>query len=720
MNPSGIPFPELPARIGDLSTIAANLSWSWSRDARVLFRSIDPVLWHRTRHNPIAVLQQAGAARLAECATHPEFLRLYDAVREKAERDAQETDTWFARAAQDRPGGTVAYFCAEFGLHSSVPIYAGGLGVLAGDHCKGASDLGVPLVGVGLAYTKGYFDQVVGLDGWQQDASEPFNPAVTPLEWVENAEGGRRLVTIEMSGRRVHVGAWRMHVGRVPLYLLDTNLEGNDPADREISHALYAGGRMHRLRQEWLLGVGGVRVLRALGIDPAAWHANEGHAAFMMVERVRELCAQGTAVAEAMRRVRNSTVFTTHTPVPAGHDVFSHAEVMACADSIYAASGLDADRVLALGHHPEGSADEFHMTVAAIRLSRRVNGVSRVHGAVTRRMWRSLWPDRPLDQIPIGHVTNGVHLPSWIANSMVDLFDRELDPGWGERLDDPALLERVLAMDDAVLWATHQRLKVYLLEFIREEARRQWRDERPAAGHLVGAGTLLSDSALTIGFARRFATYKRAALLLRDPDRLRRLLCDPRRPVQLIFSGKAHPADVQGKVLLQQIYNATRDAQFEGRIAFLEDYELHIAHRLVQGVDLWLNLPRVPLEACGTSGMKAALNGVPQLGTEDGWWAEGYTGLNGWCIPAAAPDDPDPDASDAEQLFQLLEEQVVPAFFTRDGRGVPSEWVRRMKHAIRTAGERFTARRMLQQYVREYYLPSIAGDPAGDDPPRMA
>ncbi len=719
MNPTGIPFPELPPRIAELSAIAANLSWSWSRDARVLFRAVDPVLWHQSRHNPIAVLQEAGAARLAECAEDPEFLRLYDAVREKAERDAQETDTWFSRTAGERRDATVAYFCAEFGLHSSVPIYAGGLGVLAGDHCKAASDLGVPLVGVGLAYTKGYFDQVVGLDGWQQDAPEPFTPAVTPLEWVLNSAGGRRLVTIEMSGRRVHVGAWRMRVGRVPLFLLDTNIDGNEAVDRELSHALYAGDRTHRLRQEWLLGVGGVRVLRALGFAPAAWHANEGHAAFMMVERVRELCARGASWDDAVRAVRNTTVFTTHTPVPAGHDVFTHAELLACAEPMTDDPGFDTPRVLALGRHPENGSDEFHMTVAAIRLARRVNGVSRVHGAVTQRMWRSLWPERPLDRLPIGYVTNGVHLPSWVANAMVDLLDRELDPGWGDRMDDPALLERVLAMDDMALWRTHQRLKVYLLEFIREEARRQWRDERPAAGHLVGAGTLLSDQALTIGFARRFATYKRAALLLRDPDRLRRLLSDPRRPVQLIFSGKAHPADVQGKVLLQEVYNATRDPHYEGRIAFLEDYELHIAHRLVQGVDLWLNLPRVPLEACGTSGMKAALNGVPQLGTEDGWWAEGYTGLNGWCIPAAAPDDPDPDASDSEQLFRLLEEQVVPAFFTRDARGVPTEWVRRMKHAIRTAGERFTARRMLEQYVRDYYLPAVVGDPAGDDPPLM-
>ncbi len=716
MSPSGVPLPALPTRIGDLSSIATNLSWSWSRDARVLFRAIDPVLWHSTRHNPIALLEQVDPARLTACAADPAFLRLYDAVREKARHDAEATDTWFARTAGERSRSTIAYFCAEFGLHSSVPIYAGGLGVLAGDHCKAASDLGVPLVGVGLLYTKGYFDQVVGLDGWQQDATEPFDPGITPLERVLNDAGGRDLVSITMSGRTVRVGAWKMLVGRVPLFLLDTDLEENDPADRELSHALYGGGRVHRLRQEWVLGVGGVRVLRAVGIAPDAWHANEGHATFMMVERLREMCTAGTPINEAIVRVRNTTVFTTHTPVPAGHDVFRESEVLSCAGSICEAAGVKAERLLALGRHPGGEPG-FHMTVAAIRLARRVNGVSRIHGDVTRRMWEGLWPDRAVDAVPIGYVTNGVHLPTWMANDMVDRLDVQFGSQWSDRLDDPAFPEQLLALDDAALWETHRRLKIYLLEFIREDARRQWREARPAAAHLVGAGTLLSDNALTIGFARRFATYKRAALLLRDTDRLHRLLSDPRRPVQLIFSGKAHPADQHGKQVLRQVYNATRDPRFEGRIAFLEDYEMHVAHRLVQGVDLWLNLPRVPLEACGTSGMKAALNGVPQLGTEDGWWAEGYTGLNGWQIPAADPDEPDPDARDAEELFQLLEEQVVPLYFTRDARGVPVEWVRRMKHAVRTSGERFTARRMVQQYVRDYYLPSIAGDPTGDDPP---
>ncbi|MGH7670488.1 MAG: alpha-glucan family phosphorylase, partial [Gemmatimonadaceae bacterium] len=387
MNTPGIPLPSLPDRIGDLAAIATNLSWSWSRDARVLFQMIDPALWHQTRHNPIALLQQAVPARLEACAGDQDFLRLYDAVRAKARADVEATDTWFARNAGDRAGSTIAYFCAEFGLHSSVPIYAGGLGVLAGDHCKAASDLGVPLVGVGLLYTRGYFDQMVDVDGWQRDTTEPFNPAIMPLEPVLNADNERRLTTIQMSGRTVNVGAWRMQVGRVPLFLLDTDLEENEPADRQLSHALYAGGRVHRLRQEWLLGVGGVRVLRAVGIAPDAWHANEGHAAFMMVERLREFGHDGLPFHEALERVRNTTVFTTHTPVPAGHDVFAIADVSACVGSICADMGVGARHLLELGRHPSGAEDEFHMTVAAIRLARRVNGVSRVHGVVTREMW---------------------------------------------------------------------------------------------------------------------------------------------------------------------------------------------------------------------------------------------------------------------------------------------------------------------------------------------
>src|SRR6266852_5647272 len=614
--------PALPERIGGLVAVAANLSWSWNRNARALFRMLDPALWRRTQHNPIELLRRVDSARLAACAADPAFLQPYDAVVAAATQDATSAGTWFATSYPESINRPVAYFCAEFALHASVPIYSGGLGVLAGDQCKEASDLGVPLVGVGLFYTKGYSDQRLRLDGWQEDAEERFHVAATPLQPVRGPKGDPCLATVQLSGRHVSVGAWRVMVGRVPIFLLDTDLAQNDPADRGLSQRLYAGGPDLRLRQEWVLGVGGVRVLRALGFDPAAWHANEGHAAFMLVERARELVTRGTPFADAVRKVRATSTFTTHTPVPAGHDTFSIEQVEQGVGPVWQEMGVDREAFIRLGHHPVVDHDRFHMPVAAIRLSAHVNAVSRRHGEESRRIWASLWPDRDVARVPIGHVTNGVH----------------------------------------------------------------------------------------------FATYKRADLIFRDPDRLQRLLVNPWRPVQIVFSGKSHPGDEPGKQVLQRVYAQTREARFEGRIAFIEDYDMHLAHSLVQGVDLWLNVPRPPLEACGTSGMKAALNGVPQLSTLDGWWAEGYDGPNGWAIPPA-PAGQDADAADAEQLYRLLENEVVPLFYERDAQGVPRGWTEKMRHALRTAGARFTAQRMVRDYVTEYYLPAMRGEQPADDPP---
>ncbi|HVH68305.1 MAG TPA: alpha-glucan family phosphorylase [Gemmatimonadales bacterium] len=703
--------PRLPERIAGLARVAANLSWSWNRNARALFRSLDPALWHRTRHNPIELLRRVDAARIAACAADPEFLRLYDAVVASAARDGTPAGTWFATAHADLLKRPVAYFCAEFGLHVSVPIYSGGLGVLAGDQCKAASDLGVPLLGVGLFYTKGYSDQRLRLDGWQEDAEERFEVTATAIELVRGPKGDPCLATVQMSGRQVSIGAWRVLVGRVPVFLLDTDLAQNDPADRGLSHRLYAGGPELRLRQEWILGVGGVRVLRTLGYDPAAWHANEGHAAFMLLERLRELVTRGTPFDEAVRRVRATSVFTTHTPVPAGHDTFSPEQLEQCTGPIWQEMRVSREAVLRLGHHPTQDHGRFHMPVLAIRLSARVNGVARRHGEESRRIWAPLWPDRPVERVPIGHVTNGVHVATWMAGAVMTLFDSHFGPDWLGRVDDPAFWDKVLELDGVALWSVHNELKASLMRSIREQARRRWADQWKEALHLVGAGTLLDQEALTIGFGRRFATYKRADLIFRDPDRLQRLLVNPWRPVQIVFAGKAHPGDEPGKQVLQRVYSHTREARFEGRIAFIEDYDMHVAHRLAQGADLWLNVPRPPLEACGTSGMKAALNGVPQLSTLDGWWAEGYDGSNGWAIR-----DGD-DAAQAEQLYQLLETEVVPRFYDRDAQGIPRGWLEQMKRALRAAGARFTAQRMMRQYVSEYYLPVMRGEQPADDPP---
>jgi starch phosphorylase len=716
MTPPPSPIPRLPERINGLLAIATNLSWSWSRKARALFRAIDYPVWTLTRHNPIALLHRVDPARLAACAQDPEFLRLYDAAREEALHAAAPAPTWFTATHPGLEKRPVAYFCAEFGLHNSVPIYSGGLGVLAGDHCKAASDLGVPVVGVGLLYTQGYFDQRLRLDGWQEDADDRFDPALTPLQQVLGPDGESCVVQVRTFGRPVCVAAWRMMVGRVPIYLLDTDVEQNDPADRALSHRLYAGSPDLRLRQEWILGVGGVRVLRALGHDPAVWHANEGHAAFMFVERLRELTAGGAPFADAVRQVRATSVFTTHTPVPAGHDTFPLSQVAACIEPIWDEMGISSDALLRLGHHPIRDHGQFHMAVAAIRLSSRVNGVSRRHREESRRLWGALWPGRDTTQIPIGYLTNGVHLGTWMSHRMSNLLTSHLGEEWMGQVDDPGLWGRVLSLSDAELWAVHLELKTILLRAIREAARRRWADQWKEALHLVGAGTLLDERVLTIGFARRFATYKRADLLFRDLDRLQRLLVNPWRPVQLVFAGKAHPADDPGKQMLQRVYQMTREPSFEGRIAFIEDYEMHLAHRLVQGVDLWLNVPRPPLEACGTSGMKAALNGVPQLSTLDGWWQEGFDGQNGWAIPAA-PTGGDGDAADAERLYLLLEQQIVPLYYTRDARGIPLGWTEKMKHALRVAGQRFTAQRMVREYVTDCYVPAMRGDLARDDPP---
>lgn len=714
--PVAAALPTLPPRIQGLLRLADNLAWSWNREARQLFRDIDDTRWHQTRHNPLELLRQVTPERLAELAQDSRFCASYDQIMAWLDSEKSDKRTWYYSAFPELRGQTIAYFCAEFGIHNSVPIYSGGLGVLAGDHLKTASDLGVPLVAVGILYRNGYFDQHITVDGWQEDSDASINFNTVPLEPLEGKDGAKHLVSVNTFGREIRIRVWRMQVGRVPVYLLDSDLEENHPDDRPLLSKLYSGGPAMRLRQEWLLGVGGVRALRALGIAPAAWHANEGHAAFMMVERVREHCLQGIGFDDAVKLVRNTSIFTTHTPVPAGHDQFSIGDVVKCTEGeeMWRAMGITRERFTRIGFHPDSGTEVFHMTAASVRLSRRVNAVSRRHGIVTRTMSRSMWNNRDAEQVPVGHVTNGVHLATWMANPIMTLLDRHLGSSWGFS-NDPSLWEQVLTLDDAELWQTHRNLKALLMRLVREEARRAFARGGLDATQLAGAGTLLDAHVLTIGFARRFATYKRANLIFRDVERLRALVTNAGRPVQIVFAGKAHPADDPGKHVLQSVYHFTRDPRFEGRVAFVEDYGMHLAHLLVQGVDLWLNLPRVPLEASGTSGMKAALNGVPQLSTIDGWWEEGYEGNNGWAIEPAVDDDS--GEATAERLYQLLEQEVVPRYYDRDQNDLPRPWIRMMKHAIRVAGQQFTARRMVEQYARGYYAPAILGDALPDDPP---
>jgi starch phosphorylase len=711
-------IPYLPEPIAGLERLALNLWWRWDRRARALFRSIDPAIWSATRHNPVATLRMVDPNRLAQVSRDKEFLTEYAAVLGGLELALDAETGWFRRTFPDLGDACFAYFCAEFGLHNSIPIYSGGLGILAGDHCKSASDLGVPLVGVGLLYSKGYFDQKLNHDGWQEDSDEPFDPRIMPLVRLQGTqEDSQTIAVVNMSGRPVHIGAWRLDVGRMKLYLLDTNLRENDPEDRELTYKLYGGGQEHRLKQEWILGVGGVRVLRALGVAPGVWHANEGHATFMMVERVSEYVSQGVPLDDAVARVRARSVFTTHTPVPAGHDVFYPDLIDSVCGDYYETSGLDRTSFLGFGRHPHMDHGAFHMTAAALRLGKYINGVSRMHGGLTQDMWTPLWPEREVADVPIGSITNGVHVASWMSEQVMHLLDEihgvywEIDPPEGDAWD------KVLQIEDERIWQLHRDLKTSLFGFCRELARDRWKTYWKDATHLVGAGPMLSPGPLTIGFARRFATYKRASLLFHDEGRLRRLLTERHRPVQLVFAGKAHPADNDAKHILQRVWRASRDPSFEGRIAFVEDYDVHVSHRLVQGVDLWLNLPRVPLEACGTSGMKAALNFVPQLSTLDGWWAEGFNGENGWAIPTSELQGDAQDAADHDALFTLLEREVVPTYYERNERDVPVAWVARMKQAMIVTAKTFTTRRMVKDYTERYYVPALRGTDEPDDPP---
>jgi glycogen phosphorylase len=711
-------LPALPPRLSGLADVVGNLSWSWNRDARALFRDVDQQLWRRCRYDPIRLLREVSAERLTECSVDPTFLDRYDRVMEWFASEQTATETWFSKTYPALAGRIAAYFCAEFGLHHSVPIYSGGLGVLAGDHCKTASDLGVPLVGVGILYRAGYFNQRLRRDGWQEETDDRFDLDATPLTPLPGPDGGPCMTVVRLHGRDVRIRAWRLRAGRVPVYLLDSDLDDNHPDDRPLLSQLYPGGPELRIRQEWLLGVGGVRVLRALGVKPSAWHANEGHAAFMMVERLREELDSGASLAEATRRVRATTTFTTHTPVAAGHDAFGPDLLAQCIEETGEDASLTLESLMRLGLNPSSNHGAFDVTAAAIRLSGRVNAVSRAHQAVTRRIWAPLWPNRPDADTPIRYVTNGVHISTWMANPIIGLLDDHLGDDWGVHADEPELWDRVLSLNDAALWRVHRRLKLALLSLAREEARRTFSTRAGDADQVIGSGLLLDPDALTIGFARRFATYKRANLVFHDVERLLRILTDSARPVQIVFAGKAHPADVPGKQLLEEVYRTTRDPRFEGRIAFLENYDMHIAHVLVQGVDLWLNTPRVPLEASGTSGMKAALNGVPQLSTLDGWWAEGFDGRNGWAITtdAVEPDSDDAAARAAEQIYNLLEREIVPMYYYGNGDGLPTRWLPVMKHAICAAGRQFTSLRMVLEYVRDYYVPAMTGHALSDEP----
>ena len=699
----------IPERIARLEELALDLWWSWHPEARVVFRRLDYPLWRATAHNPARMLWLIPREKLEDAAADPDFLARYDKAVAALDDARAARNTWWSHRFPHISGQAIAYFSAEFALHQSLPIYAGGLGVLAGDHCKEAGDLGVPLIGVGFMYPQGYFHQHLSAEGWQEESYEKINWADAPIEQAMTPDGRPCITAVPLGDRSVLVAVWRVRIGRVKLYLLDTDLEENAPWDRDLSARLYGGDRETRIQQEIILGIGGVRALKAMGSEPAVFHLNEGHAGFVVLQRIRDLIEQGSSFDAALDEIRRTTIFTTHTPVPAGHDAFPFHLVEKHLASAWGTLGTHRDQFLALGAYDNGGGSQFNMTALAIRSAGSTNAVSQRHGEVTRAMFAPMWPDLPEAQRPVSFVTNGVHVPTWIAGELGDLFAKYLGSDWLERHDDPALWEGVLTIPDQELWAVRQSLRRYLFTFVRERARQRWMEEHVGIPRVVAAGTLLEPDALTIGFARRFTGYKRPELVFHDPERLARILNATGRPVQIIFAGKSHPADDIGKHHLQHVYRHALEPMFGGRVAFVDDYDLHVAHFLVQGCDVWLNNPRKPLEASGTSGMKAAINGVPHLSIGDGWWAEGFTGANGWVIDGGVVGDNYEaiDAADADALYRLLEEEVVPAFYDRDASLVPHRWIATVKQAIKTVAPRFSARRMVKEYTERMYAPAL-------------
>jgi starch phosphorylase len=701
----------LSRRLARLPDLSYNLWWTWNRDAERVFSRISPELWEEADHNPVQFLRSVPRRLLSAATRDQTYLDLYDrVVREFDDYMRSGPQAWFPLSEPQRGHLPIAYFSTEFGLHESLPIYAGGLGVLSGDHLKESSDLGIPLTAVGFLYTQGYFTQRISEDGWQEAQYADLQFEQLPVHPILDGQGAPLLVTVDLPGRELHARVWQVRVGRVSLYLLDSDVEANAPADRALTARLYTSDLESRISQEIILGIGGVRALRALGYNPAVWHLNEGHSAFLLLERARELVAAGRTFPEAAERIRQTTIFTTHTPVPAGQDEFPRWLMEKYFTAFAGSLGLAGETFLDLGRRRQAWGDTFSMPILALKHSARANGVSELHGQVARRMWSFLWPERPPDQAPIGHITNGIHVHTWLARRMKELYDRYLDGNWSESLDDPAVWARVEQIPDAELWDVRRHLKRKLAAYVRERVRRQW-----LAGihpvQVIAAGSLLDPYALTIGVARRFATYKRANLILRDPDRLLRIVNQPGLPVQIIFAGLAHPSDEPGKHLIQEVYRAVKRAESGGRMIFLEGYDMNLARYLLQGVDVWLNTPRRPNEASGTSGQKAALNGVLNFSVLDGWWREGFNGSNGWAIgPDEDTDDPQAqDAAEAESLYRTLEEEIVPLYYLeRSADQLPREWLARVKESVATLAPRFNMRRVLKQYVHEMYLPAMA------------
>jgi starch phosphorylase len=693
--------------------LARNVWWSWDHDCTSLFRDLNPTRWRQLNQNPISLLNEMPLEEIERRASELVLHSRINYVYRRQQEYLHEDRTWGANHAGVLRPRPVAYFSAEFGLHESLPIYSGGLGVLSGDHIKSASDLDIPLIGIGLFYRQGYFLQRLDNTGWQREEYLQTDINQLPMQPAIGVNGEPVVVEIATRGGAIRAKVWRVKVGRCDLLLLDSNVAGNAPEDLDTTSRLYGGDARVRIRQELLLGVGGYRALRAMGISPGVLHLNEGHSGFAVFEAIRSRMEdEGLDFYAAASQIPREVIFTTHTPVPAGHDRFSAELIEEHLGPLREQLGISQENLMGFGREqPTDYGELFCMTVLGLKLARRVNAVSSLHGEVSRAMWRGLYPGRPEDAVPIGHVTNGVHVPSWLAPQMGRLYDRHLGVGWQRQSSADETWAAIEAVDDGELWETHLSLKAQLLEFIRRRAREQAERRSEPAEALQRLGKILSPDALTIGFARRFATYKRANLLLADLERLNAMINDAKRPVQFVFAGKAHPHDEPGKRVLQQIAQMMRDPDFGNKFVFLENYDINVGRHLVQGVDVWLNNPRRPLEASGTSGQKVVLNGGLNLSVLDGWWAEAYDGMNGFAIGSGRTHSNMDvhDSRDGQDLYRVLLEEVIPLYYQRDRDGLPRGWIKRMKRTIRTLGWRFNADRMVMDYTEKCYIPAAGG-----------
>lgn len=699
---------ELTELIHGLNRLAHNLWWTWNQEAQEIFQKLSPRAWQNLYHNAVAVLHEVSDMELRTRLQDPGFAQEVRSVLVQFEAYLQAPDTWAAEQASQLQEKPIAYFSAEFGLSETLPIAAGGLGVLAGDHAKSASDLGLPFVGISLFYRQGYFMQAINDENWQTEYYSMLNPKNLPMEPVLDAKGEPLTCMVQIATSQVRFKVWRVNVGRIPLYLMDTNLPENEELYRDLTMRVYGGDSSTRIMQEILLGVGGVRLLRALGIQPSTFHMNEGHAAFLTLELMREKLAAGATLEEATTRTRQECIFTTHTPVEAGHDRFTSDLIQYAAHKFSSDLGLTHDAFMDLGRVQAGDAQEpFCMTVLALKHSRAANGVSELHGQISRQMWQGLYPDRPVDEVPIGHITNGIHVAGWMKGPLRRFFRSKLGEGWDRDLNSPLFWQRLEDTDfvsDEELWALRANLRRELIEFARRRLLIQ--SQHLYRENFITYDNLLNPDALTIGFARRFATYKRAPLVFQQFERVVRLAKDQQRPVQFIFAGKAHPRDDEGKRFIQHIIHLSKHTELHGHLVFLENYDIHIARQMVSGCDVWLNNPRRPLEASGTSGQKTSAHGCLNMSIMDGWWREAYDGTNGFAIGGDHHPDriEEQDRIDSENLYKVLEEEVINTFYNRDASGVPRQWIGKIRRAMSTITPEYSTWRMVQDYATQYYL----------------